>query len=471
MEEMTELKEISSLQEANQAYKKVTGQIVIGFVEAGYILKKVRDKELYKEQGYADLYECAEKLFNTSRSWTDRFMQINDAYSIGGNSPEIQEKYDGYGSSKLSEMLTLPENIREEVPVTATVKEIREVKKVVRDTEERYSPQMSLCDVAQNQGEPIRPGEWGKQLAIEFFKEEGKPCFEKMWKLCKETDPKGQEIMAIVAPTKFKMFRMQRANALFGENKIQIMPYNGQGGKENLDYIQFLDAFWETFEAGNAAEAYEKVYGEPIKEKKEREVIKAEKLKKEPGKPQEEKAEETNETENKDISNPATAGVSGEMKEPETETSTEETAETLNAENNKEDTNNELPDSAKHSGESESHPGNVNDMAEEQIPGQMEITKDMPQCCPEGQQETKMQEEHSREETEGKQAMNSPEEPERPYGSRKQYLESLSTYGMALYMAAAMQTLPHMRLNFADFWENWLKAEVDDNGEEIEVVE
>ena len=159
------------------------------------------------------------------------------------------------------------------------------------------------------------------------------------------------------------------------------------------------------------------------------------------------------------------------MKEPETETSTEETAETLNAENNKEDTNNELPDSAKHSGESESHPGNVNDMAEEQIPGQMEITKDMPQCCPEGQQETKMQEEHSREETEGKQAMNSPEEPERPYGSRKQYLESLSTYGMALYMAAAMQTLPHTRLNFADFWENWLKAEVDDNGEEIEVVE
>ena len=50
MEEMTELKEISSLQEANQAYKKVTGQIVIGFVAAGYILKKVRDKEYTKSR-------------------------------------------------------------------------------------------------------------------------------------------------------------------------------------------------------------------------------------------------------------------------------------------------------------------------------------------------------------------------------------------------------------------------------------
>lgn len=470
---MDEVRELSSLQGIETALRKELEHIAEGYIVVGYLLKKTRDTELYKEKGYGDVYDFAKQTFNISRTWAARFMQINDTYSIDGNSPEIQERYKGYGSSKLSEMLTLPENIREEVPVTATVKEIRDAKEIVRDTEGRYSPQMSLCDVAQNQGEPIRPGEWGKQLAIEFFKEEGKPCFEKMWKLCKETDPKGQEIMAIVAPTKFKMFRMQRANALFGENKIQIMPYNGQGGKENVDYIQFLDAFWETFEAGNAAEAYEKVYGEPIKEKKEREVIKAEKLKKEPGKPQEEKAEETNETENKDISNPATAGVSGEMKEPETETSTEETAETLNAENNKEDTNNELPDSTKHSGESESesHPGNVNDMAEEQIPGQMEITKDMPQCCPEGQQETKIQEEHSREETEGKQAMNSPEEPERPYGSRKQYLESLSTYGMALYMAAAMQTLPHMRLNFADFWEKWLKAEVDDNGEEIEVVE
>lgn len=462
MEEMTELKEISSLQEANQAYKKVTGQIVIGFVAAGYILKKVRDKELYKEQGYADLYECAEKLFNTSRSWTDRFMQINDAYSIGGNSPEIQEKYDGYGSSKLSEMLTLPENIREEVPVTATVKEIREVKKVVRDTEGRYSPQMSLCDVAQNQEEPILAGTWGKELIKEFFKSEGKPCFEKMWMLCKNPEDcakRGEKAMAIVAPTKFRMFRMQRANALFGESKIQIMPYNGQGEKENLNYIELTETFWEVFEAESAAEAYQAVYNEPLKEKKEREVIKAEKLKKEPEK------ERKNETAKEKLSNSTTTGIHPETEKQKEETSKKEpeTAETRSAE--------PIPERTKPSKQIEVNTEVATETVEEQIPGQMELTRDMPQYCPEGQQGNAEETTEQPGDTtdEGQQATK--EEPESPFGSRKQYLNSLNTYGMALYMAASMQTLPHMRMNFPDFWEKWLSAEVDDNGEEIEVVE
>ena len=63
-------------------------------------------------------------------------MQINDTYSINGNSPEIQERYRGYGSSKLSEMLALPEEVREVVPRDATVREIREVKEVIRETED-----------------------------------------------------------------------------------------------------------------------------------------------------------------------------------------------------------------------------------------------------------------------------------------------------------------------------------------------
>ena len=81
------------------------------------LLKKTRDAEFYKEKGYADVFEFAKETFNISRTWAIRFMQINDTYSIDGNSPEIQEKYRGYGSSKLSEMLALPEEVREVVPI------------------------------------------------------------------------------------------------------------------------------------------------------------------------------------------------------------------------------------------------------------------------------------------------------------------------------------------------------------------
>ena len=196
-------------------------------------------------------------------------MQINDTYSIDGNSPEIQEKYRGYGSSKLSEMLALPEEVREVVPRDATVREIREVKEVIRETEDRYSPQMSLCDIAPEE----HHGSWTETLVYEFFKGEGKGCFEKMAKWIWEDEPKeastiNREIMGIVAPTKFRMFRMQFANALFSEFQIRIMPYNGRGEPEEMSYLELAKTFEQTFypegRKTSDSEAYERVYQVPL---------------------------------------------------------------------------------------------------------------------------------------------------------------------------------------------------------------
>lgn len=172
---MEELQTISTLQGVEIALRKELEHIAEGYIKVGYLLKKTRDAEFYKEKGYADVFEFAKETFNISRTWAIRFMQINDTYSIDGNSPEIQEKYRGYGSSKLSEMLALPEEVREVVPRDATVREIREVKEVIRETEDRYSPQMSLCDIAPEE----HHGSWTETLVYEFFKGEGKGCFEK----------------------------------------------------------------------------------------------------------------------------------------------------------------------------------------------------------------------------------------------------------------------------------------------------
>ena len=65
--------------------------IAEGYIAVGYYLKKTRDDELYKQKGYADVYEFAKSVFGISRTWALRFMQVNDRYSIGGYSPEIQE--------------------------------------------------------------------------------------------------------------------------------------------------------------------------------------------------------------------------------------------------------------------------------------------------------------------------------------------------------------------------------------------
>ncbi len=354
---MNELNKIADLQGVETAMRKELEHIAEGYIVVGYLLKKTRDEELFREKGYTDVFDFAKQTFNISRTWANRFMQINDTYSIGGNSPEIQEKYKGYGSSKLSEMLTLPEEIREEVPRSATVKEIREVKEVIRQTEDRYSPQMSLCDVAPvntEAGADFKGEEkWINTLIYEFFKGEGKPCFEKMdrWLRSDEAADSAKierDVMAIVAPTKFRMFRMQKANALFGESTIKIMPYNGQGEKETHSYMDFAKAFEQMFYPDGMdktdAEAYESVYEEPLREKKEREVVKAEKLKKtDPQKVETKREPDTSE------------GQAEEKREEQTK---------------------------RESKEPEQKPLESAEAEEKQIPGQMEVS-DCPELMPE----------------------------------------------------------------------------------------
>lgn len=98
------------------------------FVAIGYYLKQVRDRELYLQTGYEDIWEFAQKQFGISKSSASRFMNINDRFSIGGNSPELLEQYEKFSSSQLSEMLTLTDGQMEQVTVETTVKEIRAMK-------------------------------------------------------------------------------------------------------------------------------------------------------------------------------------------------------------------------------------------------------------------------------------------------------------------------------------------------------
>lgn len=98
-------------------------------VSIGFYLKHIKDKELYKEDGYSSIHEFAQSEFGFSDNTTNRYMQLNDQFSIGGNSPEIEEKYSNYNMSQLFEMLPMKEEDRQDITPDMTVKEIRKAKK------------------------------------------------------------------------------------------------------------------------------------------------------------------------------------------------------------------------------------------------------------------------------------------------------------------------------------------------------
>lgn len=103
------------------------------FVAIGYYLKYIRDRELFSEDGYNTIWEFAQAEFGISKSSASRFMAINDRFSKDGNSPILLDRYKDFSSSKLSEMLTMTDEQLEQVTITTTRAEIRELKQSAKE--------------------------------------------------------------------------------------------------------------------------------------------------------------------------------------------------------------------------------------------------------------------------------------------------------------------------------------------------
>ena len=124
------------------------------FLAIGYYLKNVRDRKLYQQDGYQDIWEFAHAEFGISQSWASRYMSINDRFSKDGNSPMIQEEFQGFDKSKLSEMLTLTDEQLKQVAITTTVAQIKDIKKSYATSHKTESEEKPVFSI---QGEPSLP--------------------------------------------------------------------------------------------------------------------------------------------------------------------------------------------------------------------------------------------------------------------------------------------------------------------------
>lgn len=112
---------------------------VEGFVKIGWLLKIARDTDILRESGHKNVAEFAAAEYGLTKDVVSRYIAINDRYSEGGYSDRLQLKYEGFGVSKLQEMLTLPDSIIEEITPTLTRQEIQAIKKEVA-AEEKITP-------------------------------------------------------------------------------------------------------------------------------------------------------------------------------------------------------------------------------------------------------------------------------------------------------------------------------------------
>ena len=117
------------------AYKETFDNVLVNtannFVRIGYLLKYARDTEILKESGYESLTDFAKAEYGLDKTQVSRFIAINDRFSKGGYGDALEDKYVNFGYAKLSIMLTLPEQITEDLTPEMTKAEITDLKKEV----------------------------------------------------------------------------------------------------------------------------------------------------------------------------------------------------------------------------------------------------------------------------------------------------------------------------------------------------
>ena len=129
------MNELSYGYESYEEYKvqldKALGAAVENFVIIGYLLRTAKeDPTILEGSGYNSINDMAKAEYGLDGSQVSRFISITERY---GDGPELLPQYRGFGQSKLSEMLSLPAAVAEELPQTITRAEIRELKEEIRE--------------------------------------------------------------------------------------------------------------------------------------------------------------------------------------------------------------------------------------------------------------------------------------------------------------------------------------------------
>src|SRR5699024_6404638 len=148
MDELSRWYENMTYKEAKDIVREKMYNLKMKFIAAGYYLKYNRDHKQFREDGYESLRVFAEDNYGIKKSTASRWMDMNDKFSQGGNSPILAEEFRNFEKSQLQEMLYLDDKQMEAVTPDMTVKEIREARKPealsAYGTKKRVFPEDSL---------------------------------------------------------------------------------------------------------------------------------------------------------------------------------------------------------------------------------------------------------------------------------------------------------------------------------------
>lgn len=433
-----ELAQYQDYEEYKKAMNTVLNRTVEDFVMTGYLLKQGRDTDILKDSGYSNVNEFAWAEYKLEATQVSRYIRINDRFSEDGYSPRLQEHYKGFGYAKLALMLTLPESVAEELTPAYSKSEIQAVKEEIESEEKITDIEVILEGEKEEQKELDN-----LEKAIHQICMDEPELYLKLHEAVRTSVGTGR-VKEVLAPDGDKLYSVRPQGCgrimlyLNDEKDEVILQVVRQGLKEKFAWENILSYLVLITEEEDAKQNWEELYGQKYPEKEQIAPVQPKKEKRKESKVVKAKLPKPKKPEKQETEKPV-----------------------------------ELP----------------ND-----IPGQMEIEKDFPEMLPEAGETTEIKREEpdctgatvemaesvensvDNSKTVEENAINTETGTEleevdnseqHPTGSRWEYMKTMESYKMALYMAASVKEMPHMMLNSAEYWKKWLEAEVDENGEEL----
>lgn len=421
--------------------KQELGGIVKSFVQIGWQLTRIDKSGAYKHDGYNTIAEFAKAEYGMNPSGVSRFMNVYERYSLPGDTPELQEQYKDFKFAQLTEMLQLPEEDRQIFHAEDKREDIRELKDFNKENENNP---MNLLDwkSAQNTEDKL------KATIQEFFHEK-QGVLNTLYS--SETYQAGniKGMSQIINPGDSMSYRKGTVFLMFHQEDITVKIFNGE--MKNITWEQFFAYTQEIFaEAAAGNRTYENYFGIPEEA---------------PAEPEKEEISPT--TEQSVRPEPKIAPAQPEpTKEPveKVDNSVDKCQKTAVEEKEELRTESTVlkPDfqtsepKPKNTGKSQEIPLSE---PEPQIPGQDNI-QNHPEYMPEPVTEQDVRPESEIAPAQSEQPVESPI-------TRKTYMDSLTAYGTADYLAKAMRSFANKTYNMLldpAFWERWLNEKVDHNG-------
>lgn len=430
-----ELVQYQDYEEYKKAMNTVLNRTVEDFVMTGYLLKQGRDTDILKNSGYNSVNEFAWAEYKLEATQVSRYIRINDRFSEGGYSPRLQEHYKGFGYAKLALMLTLPESVAEELTPAYSKSEIQAVKEEI-ESEEKITDIEVILEGEKKEQRDLN----NLEKAINQICMEDPELYVKLHGTVR-TSVGTEPIKDVLAPDGDKLYSVRPQGCgrimlyLNDEKDEVILQVVRQSLKERYAWSDILGYLVLITEQEDAKKNWEDLFGQQYPEKEQIAPVQ----------PKKEKRKES-----KVVKAKPPKAQKQEKEKPV-----------------------ELPSD---------------------IPGQTEIEKDFPEMLPEPVKTSEIQREepnctgatveiaesvensvnnsktveenaiNTETGTESEEVDNSKQN---PAGSRWEYMKTMESYKMALYMAASVNEMPHMMLNSAEYWKKWLEAEVDENGDEF----